>query len=149
VPDAAITFIGCLLWASSSDASVVLELISDDDFDPALSVLVATIRGLAAAGKPCHAQIVADELNIGGDIDRGIGLALMEATVCGAVPEAARYYASAVVASSLRRKVESAGAALTEAATMVAESDLALLASRVAAGIVDCAARLAKLRGAA
>lgn len=148
LPDAATVFVGTLLWSAPTDAAAVLELVDDDDLDsPALSVLVSTIRRLAMAGRPCDAQMVLDELGRNGGVHRGIALALMDSTASGAQPAAAQFYAAAVVAGSLRYKVESAGHALTEAATMAAESDLVPLASRLAAEIADCAARLGTLRG--
>jgi replicative DNA helicase len=136
------------LWSSPEEAAEVLELVADDDFEsPALSVLVATIRRLAAAGQPCDAQLVMDELQRDGGVHRNIALALMDATASGAVPQAARYYAAAVVAGSLRRRVESAGHALIEAAHDGAETQLAAHVSHATASCLNCAGRLAELRG--
>jgi replicative DNA helicase len=148
LPDLATVFVGTLLWSAPVDAAAVLELVADDDFEsPALSALVATIRHLATAGQPCDAQMVLDALGRDGGVHRGIALALMDATASGAQPQAARFYAAAVVAGSLRRKVESAGHALIEAATTTAENNLAPLISRTTASCLDCARRLAVLRG--
>jgi hypothetical protein len=91
--------------------------------------------------------MVMDELQRGGGVHRGIALALMDATACGAVPESARFYAAAVVASSVRRRVESAGHALIEAASDGAEAHLAALVSHATISCLDCAGRLAELRG--
>jgi replicative DNA helicase len=147
MPDVETVFVGTLLWASPADAAAVLELVADDDFEqPALSVLVTTIRRLAVAGKPCDAQMVLDELGRDGGVHHGIALALMDATASGAVPQAARFYAAAVVARSLRRRVESAGHALIEAASDAAEPNLAAIVSRAAVSCLDCAGRLAELR---
>ncbi|WP_181005882.1 DnaB-like helicase N-terminal domain-containing protein [Mycobacterium marinum] len=147
LPDAETVFVGTLLWSPTADVAGVLEFVADDDFDsPALSVLVTTVRRLATAGRPCDAQMVMDELARGGGVHRGIALALMDATSAGAVPQAGRFYAAAVVAGSLRRRVESAGNALTEAAQDAAETDLAPIISRAAAACLDCAGRLAELR---
>jgi hypothetical protein len=148
VPDAATVFVGTLLWSSPADAARVLELVADDDIEsPALSVVLTSVRVLSVAGRPCDAQMVMDELRRGGTVRRDVALALMDATTAGAVPEAAQYYGAAVVSASLRRRVESAGHALTSAADSAAESDLAPLVARAAAAVTDCAARLAKLRG--
>jgi DnaB-like helicase N terminal domain len=148
LPDVETTFVGTLLWSPPADAAEVLELVADDDFEaPALSVLVATIRRLAGAGRPCDAQMVLDELGRDGGVHRGIAMQLMDATASGAVPQAARFYAGAVVARSLRRKVESAGNALIEAAQDASEASLAAIVSRAAVSCLDCAGRLAELRG--
>lgn len=148
LPDVETTFVGTLLWSAPADVAAVLELVADDDFEaPALSVIVATIRRLAAAGTPCDAQVVLDELGRDGGVHRGIALALMDATASGAVPQAVRFYAGAVVARSLRRKVESAGNALIEAAQDAAEASLPAIVSRAAVSCLDCAGRLAELRG--
>lgn len=147
-PDLETVFVGILLWSSPGDAAAALELVNDDDFEqPALSVLVATIRRLATGGHPCDAQMVLDELGRGGAVHRGIALQLMDATVSGAAPQAARYYAAAVLARSLRRKVDSAGHALVEAAQCASEGNLAAVVSRAAVSCLDCAGRLAELRG--
>lgn len=148
-PDLETVFVGTLLWSSPTDAAAVLELVADDDLEsPALSVLVATIRHLATSGHPCDAQVVLDELGRAGSVHQGIALALMDATASGAMPESARFYAAAVVARSLRRKIESAGHALVEAASESAECNLAAIVSRATVFCLDCAGRLAELRGA-
>jgi hypothetical protein len=148
VPDVETVFVGTLLWSSPADAAAVLELVADDDFEsPALSVLVATIGRLAAAGRPCDAQMVLDELGRDGGVHRGIAAALMDATSAGTVPQAARFYAAAVVARSLRRKIESAGHALISAAQDAPETSLPAIVSRATVSCLDCAGRLAELRG--
>ena len=148
LPDAPTVFVGTLLWSASADAAAVLELVADDDLEsPALSEVVAIIRRLAAAGRPCDAQMVLDELGRGGRVHRSVALALMDATASGAQPQAARYYAAVVVAAALRRKLESAGHALIEAAQTAAEANLAPIVTRAAGACLDCAARLAELRG--
>ncbi|MBZ4558590.1 hypothetical protein GBO17_14255 [Mycobacterium avium subsp. hominissuis] len=148
MPDVEVVFVGTLLWSAPADVAAVLELVADDDFSsPALSVLVGTVRRLAAAGQPCDAQVVLDELSRAGGLHRGMALALTDATTTGAVPQAARFYAAAVVARSLRRRVESAGHALVEAAHISAERDLTTLISRATVSVLDCAGRLAELRG--
>lgn len=130
-----------------ADPGPVLALVADDDIaDPALAEVLKVIRSLVYAGDPVGPVVVLDELRRTGSskpvLDR-----LLQATTAGAVPEAIRAYAAAVVAASLPRRMESAGHALTAAAGSMAEADLAPLAERAAAGIAECAARLAKLRG--
>ncbi|WP_176217686.1 DnaB-like helicase N-terminal domain-containing protein [Mycobacterium avium] len=150
LPDVETVFVGTLMWSSPADVTAALELVADDDFEsPALSVLVSTIRRLAVAGQPCDAQIVLDELSRAGRVNRAIALALMDATTSGAVPQAARFYGAVVLARSLRRRVESAGNALVEAAQAGAESQLAALVSAATVSVLDCAGRLAELRGEA
>jgi replicative DNA helicase len=123
--------------------------VVDDDVDWPRVPIVAAVRRLASRGVPPSPQLVADELRRGGKLDRQIGVGLASATTAGASGSAARHYAAAVVAESLRRRVESAGAALQTAAEASAESDLAPLAARAAAQVRDCADRLAALRGSA
>ena len=148
IPDAATVFVGTLLWSSPLAVDGVLELVHDDDIEsPALSVVLAMVRQLAAAGRPCDAQIVMDELHRTGTVSRDVAQALMDATASGADPAAARYYGAAVVSSALRRRIESAGHALTEAASAAAEPVLAVLVTRWARAVQDCADRLAALRG--
>jgi acyl-coenzyme A thioesterase PaaI-like protein len=147
-PDAETVFVGTLIWSSPADAAAVLELVADDDLEqPALSVIVAAIRRLAGAGRPCDAQLVYDELTRAGRIHGGISAALLDATASGAVPEAAVFYAAAVVARSLRRRVGSAGHALSAAAHEATEANLAPIVARATVSVLDCAARLAELRG--
>jgi replicative DNA helicase len=148
MPDVETVFVGTLLWSSPADVAAVLELVSDDDLElPALSVLVAKIRQLASSGHPCDAQVVLDELGRDGGVHHGIALALMDATASGAAPGMARFYAAAVLARSLRRRVDAAGHALIEAAQDAAENNLTAIVSRATVSCLDCAGRLAELRG--
>lgn len=150
-PAAADLLVGALLWpvAGGPDPGRVLALVADDDIeDPPLAAVLAVVRSLIYAGEAVSPVVVADELRRAG----GHVLArerLRDVVAAGAVPVMLRRYAAAVVAESLRRRVESAGHALSAAADTMAEADLAPLAGRAAAGITDCAARLTKLRGGA
>jgi replicative DNA helicase len=144
-PDVDVLLIGALLW---SNPNGLLDLIADDDIeDPALAAVLAAIRTLAGAGKPCGPQLVLDELRRRGAVSTTVAEQLVAATTCGADPLAARHYAAAAVAESLRRRVESAGAALVAAGAEVAEADLAPLVGRAAESVLDCARRLVALRG--
>jgi replicative DNA helicase len=147
IPCVAELLVGALLYSTAAEASTVLGFVADDDVDWPLEPIVAAVRRLAAGGAPPAAQLVADELRRGGKLDRQIGVALASATTTGACGSAARSYAAAVVAESLRRRVESAGAALQSAAAASAEAELAPLVERAAAQARDCADRLAALRG--
>jgi replicative DNA helicase len=123
--------------------------VVDDDVDGPLEPIVAAVRRLAVGGVPPSPQLVADQLRRSGKLDRQIGVALAAATTAGACSPAARHYAAAVVSEALRRRVESAGAAMQTAAEASAEADLAPLAARAAAQVRDCAERLTALRGGA
>lgn len=148
-PAAELLLVGALLWPAldGSDPREVLQMVADDDVaDVATAELLSIIRPMVAAG-PVGPMLVVDELTRRGWHGRPVGERLRSAINCGAVPEAVRGYCCAVVAASLRRRVESAGAALTEAASSMHEDDLAPLAQRAAAAVVECAARLDRLRG--
>lgn len=148
-PAAELLLVGALLWATPAvDPGPVLALVADEDVaDPALAAVLKVIRSMVYAREPVGPVLVLDQLRRGGEPSKAVADRLLQATAAGAVPFALRGYAAAVVAGSLRRRVESAGAALTAAAAEVAEVDLGPLAERAAAGVVDCGERLAKLRG--
>ncbi|MDT5368934.1 MAG: hypothetical protein QOC62_3365 [Mycobacterium sp.] len=150
VPDIATVFVGTLLWAAPADVASVLDLVADDDIEaPALSVVLSTIRNLVADCRPCDAGLVADELRRTGELGRPVADALTAATVAGGPPESARFYGSAVVSDAFRRRVESAGHALIAAAAHNAEAQLSAIVSRATVACLDCAGRLAELRGEA
>ena len=148
-PDAEVLLVGALLWPTPDDGpGPVIALVADDDVaDPHLADVLACARSLIYARESVGAVIVADELRRLGKYSPLVAERLNAAAVSGAVPAALRGYAAAVVADSLRRRVESAGAALTAASESVREVDLAPLAERAASAVADCAARLEKLRG--
>lgn len=148
-PAAEVLLIGALLWPTPGiDPGPVLSLVTDDDLaDPLLAEALMVARSLVYAREPIGPVIVLDELRRIGGPRRAVADRLEAATVSGAVPQAIRGYACAVVAASLRRRMESAGAALSAAAESMAEADLGPLAERAAAAVADCAARLEKLRG--
>lgn len=141
--------IGALLFSTPGEVSGVLAFVVDGDVDWPLQPILAAVRRLAARGVPPGPQLVADELRRSGKLDRQIGVALASATTAGASGTAARHYAAALVSESLRRRVESAGAALQTAAEAAVEADFAPLAARAAAQVRECADRLAALRGGA
>ncbi len=148
-PAAELLLVGALLWPRpDTDPGPVLALVADEDIaDPAIAALLTVIRAMLAAGQPVGPVLVLDELQHRGGLTGGVGERLRQATTCGAVPEALRGYCCAVVAASLRRRVESAGAGLAAAAESMAEADLAVVAQRAADVVTGCAARLDRLRG--
>lgn len=139
--------IGSLLYTSVAEASAVLVLVQDEDVDPPLNLVLAAIRSLVDREVLPAPQLVLDELKRTGALNRQAATALLSATTTGSCSAAARHYAAGVLAESLRRRVESAGAALTSAANTAAEADLAPLVERAAATIAGCAWRLDTLRG--
>lgn len=149
-PDVSLLLLGSLMWGTPFDAAEALLHVRDDDLpDPAAAAVLAAVRSLAGAGKLCSPQLVADELRRVGQFRGHVPDRLRDATTSGAAACAARDYAAAVVAESLRRRVETAGHALTTAAPTAAECELAPLVAGAAAAVADCAHRLALLRGEA
>ena len=147
-PSAGLLLIGALLWATPRQAAEVLALVRDEDLTgPALSTVLAAVRGLVDSGTPAAPQLVLDALHREGKVEEFAVKGLQDAVTSGAQPLAARQYAAAVVANALRRRIDSAGTALTTAATEAAEADLAPLVERAGESIRDCAHRLAVLRG--
>ena len=150
MPDPETLLLSALLWprAGGPDPGPVLALVADDDVaDPATAEVLAVVRSLVYARQPVGPVVVLDELRRNGRPSKAVCDRLLTATTAGAVPEALPGFACAVVSDSLRRRAESAGHALIAAAVSMAESDLAPLAERAAAGVVDCATRLERLRG--
>ena len=149
LPAAELLLVGALLWLRADDEpGPVLALVLDEDLaDPALAEVLQCARSFIYGGESVGPVVVADELGRAGTLTKLVAERLTAATTSGAVPAALRQYACAVVAASLRRRVESAGTALTAAAASSAEANLAPLAERAAAGVVDCASRLECLRG--
>ena len=139
--------VGALMYSTVAEAAAVLALVQDEDIDPPLSVVLSTIRRLMAGRITPSPQLVLAELRRTGALTRQVATTLMAATTSGACPPEARHYAAAVVAESLRRQVESYGAALVAAAASAAESDLAPLAQHAAAAVAGCVKRLDQLRG--
>jgi replicative DNA helicase len=142
--------VGGLLWATPAGVAAVLVLVRDDDIESlSLSTVLRSLRGLAKAGKPHGPQLVLDALQCAGQLraHNGVADALQAAVTSGADPSAAWDYAAAVVARSLRRRIESAGVALQSTARESAEAELAPRVAALASAIGDCAQRLETLRG--
>lgn len=155
-PDTAVLLIGSLLWASPAskspegfDTADVLRMLHDDDVaDPATATVLAAVRRLSESGQS-GPQLVYDELRRLGEFCGDVPERLQAAVTSGATPEQARPLAAAVVADSLRRRVESAGAALSSAAVTAVEAALAPMVATAAATVADAARRLDTLRGEA
>lgn len=147
-PGVAELLAGALLYSTTDEAAAVLALVRDDDIiEGPLRTVLSSVRVLVSRGAPVSPQLALDELKRTGRLTRQVATVLAAITTAGACSHAAQYYAAATVAESLRRKVESAGHALAEAATSAAEADLAPLAEQAAKSAADCAERLAVLRG--
>jgi replicative DNA helicase len=140
--------LGALLWSPPAQAAQVLELVTDEDMaTPSLAAVLSAVRRLVSAGTPPGPQLVADALRREGTLKHFAAKDLQDAATSGAQPLALRQYAAAVVAEALRRKIHSAGAALSTAAADAAEADLAPLVSRATVACLDCVGRLDQLRG--
>jgi hypothetical protein len=147
-PSAGVLFLGALLWAAPADAADVLAVVRDDDMaTPSQEAVLAAVRGLVAAGTPPGPQLVLAALRRAGTLKHFAARDLQDATTSGAQPMALREYAAAVVSVALRRRIESAGSALIEAADVAVEDDLTPLVVGALTACLTCAGRLAKLRG--
>lgn len=145
-PAADVLLVGAML-GSPPELGGLLALVHDDDLaTPALGTVFAEIRGMAERGRRITPQLVLDEVCRRG-VKREVCTAVIDATTCGAWPEACRDYAAAVLAAALRRQVESGGAALASAAVEAAEADLPVIAATVAQQCADIGRRLHQLRG--
>lgn len=147
-PNSAVLLLGSLFFTTPADAAATLELVPDSDMPtPSLAIVLAAVRRLVARGTPPGPALVASELQRAGTLKHFAARDLQDATTCGAQPLALREYAAAVVSASLRRMVESAGHALTNAAVECSEDELAPMVARATAAAVECADRLRSLRG--
>jgi replicative DNA helicase len=147
-PVTGVLLIGGLMWLPPADAAEVVAAVLDDDMPTLpLSTVLAAVRRLVSAGTPAGPALVIDELRRAGRLDRVTANHVQDAATSGAQPGAVRSYAAAVLAEALRRRIDSAGTALTAAAADAAEADLAPLVTRAAESVRDCADRLTALRG--
>lgn len=149
-PSVDVLLVGAALWAPQRDPGLLnLALVQDDDIEnPALARVLATMRALNYARQPHSPQLVLGELKRSGSLTPAVADQLKAATTSGADPAALRQYCAATVADSLRRRVASAGAALSSIADQ-AEQEIAPMVERAAASVRDCADRLRCLRGEA
>ena len=116
-----------LLWTSTTTAQQVVDNLDPADFyNPTHARLFELITTQVRAGRPHDPASIASAITIAGG-GRHAQLALRtltDVTVAGAGPEAAGHYAAAVAAAAYRRGYTAAAAALTQAATELAETDL-------------------------
>jgi hypothetical protein len=135
--------VGSLLYG---DPCGVLDLVHDDDLaDPPTSAVLATIRTLA--DRAVGPQLVLDDLMRRGEASPSVRRALITALTAGAALGAAGDYAAAALAEALRRKVESFGHALQQAADSASEAELGALIAHGATECAGLAARLNAFRG--
>jgi hypothetical protein len=147
-PSVDICFLGSLLWSPPDAINRVLAFVHDDDLEhPGSAAVLAAIRTLAATNRTAGPQLVLDRIKHEGHATSIVAERLWKATLSGAESAWRKDYGAAVVAQSLRRRVESSGVALVAASREAAEADLAPLVAKAAATIQDCAERLAALRG--
>ncbi|OBB76813.1 hypothetical protein [Mycobacterium sp. 852014-52144_SCH5372336] len=143
-----------LLWNGDP---AVLAHVADDDLDAPADRIVGVIRWMHRTGRIITPVTVGDELlrqvpqvgRSGCGPVTSVLAALREASTRGVCPEAARDLACAVVARSLRRRIETASVAMQSAAWAQPEADLAPMVAQIAVSVADCAHRLAVLRGEA
>ncbi|NLV77775.1 MAG: hypothetical protein GXY65_00220 [Rhodococcus sp.] len=152
-PTPEVLFIGSLLFADAELVRPVVALVDTTDLDNAhLRPILDVIRRLVEAGRPHEGTAVGDELQrtgqLAGEPGRLTLRLLGDAITSGAAANtlAPRMYAAAVVADAYRRRYESAGGALTEAAATLAEDDLLPFLRDIGTATVKHADRLAALR---
>ncbi|WP_163722597.1 hypothetical protein [Mycolicibacterium psychrotolerans] len=128
-----------------------MRLVVDDDLDPPADRIVATIRQMGTDGRAVSPATVSDQLmrRPANGPTTAVLAALRDATTRRVCPEAARDLGAAVVARSLRRRIESAGHAMQSAAYAENETDLVPMVAHIAASVAECGHRLALLRGEA
>jgi len=148
-PDIATVFLGGCLWGHRFEVRLVLHHVEADDFaSPMLGTVAEAIRTLIDADKPIGPQMVLDELRRTGSLSTAVAKHLQDAATSGADTDLPlRHYGAALLAESLRRRVESAGAALSSAAAEASEADVARIVTNATTSIYDCLARLHHLRG--
>jgi replicative DNA helicase len=140
-------FVGALLYSTVVEVRDVARFVDQTDLDEPGATVFVSVVALAGRGVPPSPQLVADDLKRNGCLTRSRAVWLASCTASGACASAARHYASAVVAESLRRQVESFGASLVSAAESASEDDIAQLVERASARVRYAAGRLAELRG--
>lgn len=147
LPDSEHLLVGALLWGHPGDAAGVLTLVNDDDLaSPHLAAVLKAVRDMVNRGAHPSPQLVMDQLTRGG-VQHAVLAALINATTSGAAAGAVREYAAATIAASLRRQVQSGGAALTMAAESADEAELPVIAETITSRITTTGQRLAQLRG--
>jgi replicative DNA helicase len=147
-PTLADLFIGALMYSTIAEVIEVVRFVDAKDIEPEPGqVVFESVAALARRGVPPSSQLVLDDLKRRGKITRSTGLWLASATTSGACASAARSYAAALLAESLRRQAESMGQALISASESYSEVELAKLGEIVTERLGYIAGRLTELRG--
>jgi replicative DNA helicase len=148
-PDIATVFLGGCMWGNRFEVKLVLQHVLAEDFaSPMLGTVVDAVRSLINADKPIGPQMVLDELRRTATFTPVIAKHLQDAATSGADTDLPlRHYGAALLQDSLRRRIESAGAALIIAATSAPEDALAQIVTNATTSIHDCLTRLYHLRG--
>lgn len=153
-PDPETMLLCGLLWANTTDASDVMRYVAPDDLEHVgTRAVFMTIGHLIEAGRPHDTTTVVDELQRCGDLGGPAGDLIkrswLDATTAGASehPFALKSYASAVVSDAFRRRFETLGKALVEAAATAAEHDLMPMLRAAGTEAARHAKRLDQLRG--
>jgi replicative DNA helicase len=146
-PSVADLFVGALLYSTAAEVLEAARFVDLEDIDEPGQAVYASVVALARRGVPPSSQLVLDDLRRMGKLTRSRGVWLASAATSGACSPAARQYAAAVVAESLRRQAESSGTALIASASAASEVEVAALAEIAFARVRNIAARLVELRG--
>jgi replicative DNA helicase len=147
-PTLADLFVGSLLFSTPAEVLEVARFVVIEDIEPEPGQTVySSVLALARRAVPPSSQLVLDDLKRRGQLTRTRGLWLASATTSGACASAARAYAAAILAESLRRQAESMGQALISASESYSEVELAKLGGIVSTRLGYIAGRLTELRG--
>jgi replicative DNA helicase len=146
-PSLADLYVGALLFSTPAEVLEVARYVDVEDIDEPGQTVYSSVVALARRAVPPSSQLVLDDLKRQGKLTRTRGLWLASATASGACASAARAYAAAVVAESLRRQTESLGQALVSASERYSEVEISKLAETVSSRLRYIAGRLTELRG--
>jgi hypothetical protein len=146
-PSVADLFVGALLYSTPAEVLEVARFVDIEDIDEPGQAVYSSVVALARRGVPPSSQLVMDDIKRLGKLTRSRGIWLASATASGACASAARSYAAAVVAESLRQQTESLGQALVSASATYSEVEIAKLAEIVSTRLRYIAGRLTELRG--
>lgn len=141
-------FLCALLYTTSPMVVQIAEYVDAEvDLGESARRVYYAVVELARQNNAPAPQLVLDELRRTGRLDRQAACWLAITATAGAPPDSARRYAAIVVADSLRRQVNSWGAALINAADTAGEDELKVIIDGFARTIAATFDRLAVLRG--
>ncbi|MFC7448664.1 DnaB-like helicase N-terminal domain-containing protein [Rhodococcus daqingensis] len=153
-PPAETLLLGSLMawFAAPQEVTRVLALVEDEDLeDPFHQQILAAIRSLVAAGRPCDPVTVQAELMRIGAVSEDHAARrskrLMDAVTCNASDLAGLEYAAVVVASAYRRRYLALAAGLAGFAATQPEAELLPYLVLVGTQCRSHSERLAQLRG--